>query len=257
MDKLQYESESSEDERKPESKSRLRLKGQDTQRDEDVVSDDDDKKTAKKKIKLEINVSDETMNMKEDEKILSSVALPKPELYDSTSSSTYFENLIKFEENYTETIRDKPKVAKIAPQSANEMSFLSTQSSLENQNEKLLEKYQKYCSVREKSSEKEKTENFASHLQSQKSFWNPDMFPSIISHFGIDAPETNMPSTTWNPGGFQSFEYAQEINASEESARLATASELATTTCSETIQTLDSGNKSDEDDKKISSSSSL
>eukprot|EP00978_Attheya_sp_CCMP212_P028426 scaffold98053_cov34-Attheya_sp.AAC.2 len=63
------------------------------------------------------------------------------------------------------------------------------------------------------------TNNFATHLKSQKDFGNPHMFPSVISHFGIEAHGSNL-DTTIMVDAFDDFEYANRLVTAEEQARI-------------------------------------
>eukprot|EP00978_Attheya_sp_CCMP212_P037692 scaffold180235_cov34-Attheya_sp.AAC.1 len=64
------------------------------------------------------------------------------------------------------------------------------------------------------------TNNFATHLKSQKDFGNPHMFPSVISHFGIEAHGSNLDTTIMVDNTFDDFEYANRLVAAEEQARI-------------------------------------
>ena len=75
--------------------------------------------------------------------------------------------------------------------------------------------------------------SFAKHLKSQKEFGNPHLFPSIISHFGIDPLGTNSimavskntsqgtaSTDTGKKEMFAKFEYVEKIMQKEEENRI-------------------------------------
>lgn len=128
-------------------------------------------------------------------------SLPPPTLL-CDSFSTPFMSLFEFNKNYTKILPDTP-----SNYNTNE-STTSTSS-----NEKLNELYQSLTSSSE-------SKSFASHLQSKKDFHNPHMFPSIISHFNIDARASNIRKDIWDPHGFQNFEYIDRLVISEEQSRM-------------------------------------
>ena len=63
--------------------------------------------------------------------------------------------------------------------------------------------------------------SFASHLRSQHEFGNPDLFPSVVKHCGIDPMGTNVRARAdWKP---QDFEMVGRLVEAEERARAASA----------------------------------
>ena len=65
--------------------------------------------------------------------------------------------------------------------------------------------------------------SFAKHLKEQKEFGNPHLFPSIISHFGINPMGTNVIEANKNEQ-FAKFEYVENIVQKEEENRIRLAS---------------------------------
>jgi len=63
--------------------------------------------------------------------------------------------------------------------------------------------------------------SFASHLKEQKEFGNPNLFPSIIQHFGIDPMGSNLPPDLWDPkNDFEPFEFVERLVEKEQQNRI-------------------------------------
>ena len=78
-----------------------------------------------------------------------------------------------------------------------------------------------YSSSSFSSSSSAEPRSFASHLRSQHEFGNPDLFPSVVKHCGIDPMGTNVRARAdWKP---QDFEMVGRLVEAEERARAASA----------------------------------
>jgi len=62
--------------------------------------------------------------------------------------------------------------------------------------------------------------SFAQQLKNQKEFGNPHLFPSIISHFGIDPRGSNLKKVCCDVSSFSKFEYVERIVQKEEENRI-------------------------------------
>ena len=86
---------------------------------------------------------------------------------------------------------------------------------------KLDRMYRNFYSSSSFSSPSAEPRSFASHLRSQHEFGNPDLFPSVVKHCGIDPMGTNVRARAdWKP---QDFEMVGRLVEAEERARAASA----------------------------------
>ena len=151
--------------------------------------------------------------------------LPPPKLSSAGSgtkgeakASNAFEELIRFDKDYTVQLRANITATAMA-QTADGGKVNSEVS------QKLDALYKNFYGAAAGSEttddESGRPTSFASHLRHQHEFGNPNLFPSVVEQFRIEAGGSNMSNQLWKASGgeFRDFESCDRLMAAEEQAR--------------------------------------
>lgn len=195
-------------------------------------SEDDDENEIQKRLPLSttqkdghgINKWNEKSKIKKRRKFSDHIEtkLPPPQLSNSNNERSAdimcnpFRELISMEKDYLQLLQ--PSTLHMTRNQTSEgKNDEKREFSLEN---KLNALYQQFYD--NKGGNHNKTlPSFASHLKSQKEFGNPNMFPSVIEHFGINDMGSNLPTAFFDQKkDFKRFEYIERIIAKEEEIRI-------------------------------------
>ena len=133
-------------------------------------------------------------------------------------ASNAFEELIRFDKDYTVQLRANMTATTMA-QTAHGGKVNSEVS------QKLDALYKKFYGVGAGSEttddESGRPTSFASHLRHQHEFGNPNLFPSVVEQFRIEAGGSNLSNQLWKASGgeFRDFESCDRLMTAEEQAR--------------------------------------
>ena len=145
-----------------------------------------------------------------------------------------FDGLVLFPKDYISHEMNKVRnISSHTEQGLQEESKNKVSSLLESKLDKM---YHQFYSekVDDNKGDEEASLSFAKHLKSQKEFGNPHLFPSIITHFGIDPLGSNCMMThsasmmnngntstsSSNKQVFAKFEYVEKLAQKEEENRI-------------------------------------
>jgi len=157
---------------------------------------------------------------------LAHYSLPPPRLSSSLSgegADTPFDALILFPKDYVTPFTRKHVAMTSRQNRTTERPGLAKK--LDNMYKKFYENDGEVINPNSKSNDNVSTtverNSFGSHLKNQKEFGNPNLFPTIIQHFGIDPMGSNLPSGLWDPkNDFEPFEYVERLVSREEENRI-------------------------------------